>query len=59
MDTEHYQITGSRGDTYTITVANGVAVACTCKGYTYRYGCRHLREALEQQLREAQSYDRA
>jgi len=39
------KITGSSGDIYNITVVNGKAVACTCKGFSFRSNCRHLREA--------------
>lgn len=31
---------------HSVTVENGAAVHCTCEGFRYRRGCRHLAEAL-------------
>lgn len=36
-------VTGSKGDTYLLTMENGSPVACTCPSFTYRGGpCKHM-----------------
>jgi hypothetical protein len=37
-------ITGSTGRTYRLTLIDGVAVGCTCRGWQYRGACRHITE---------------
>ena len=38
-----WQITGSRGNQYTVTeTADGLT--CSCPGYTYRQDCKHVHE---------------
>ena len=38
-----YTVEGSRGQTYTVTVA-GARVTCTCPGYTFRRSCKHTKQ---------------
>ena len=44
QDFKDYPIKGSKGSEYTVRVKDGVAIACTCPGYTFRHRCRHLKE---------------
>ena len=37
-------VKGSKGNQYTVTVDNDIAVSCTCPGYTFRGKCKHLLE---------------
>ena len=42
------KVESSSGDTYyDVTLKNGKATMCTCKGFVYRSKCRHLKEAEE------------
>lgn len=41
------EVKGSRGNTYQVTINDGVATSCTCPGYQFRRQCRHLKEAVE------------
>jgi hypothetical protein len=43
--TTFVKVPGSKGQTYTVTVVNGVAKSCECAGFVYRKHCRHLAEA--------------
>lgn len=40
----YYEVLGSRGTAYRVTVdpSDGMPVACTCTGFSYRRRCRHL-----------------
>jgi len=38
---EEYTVPGSKGNTYKVTVNDGV-VMCTCPGYQYRGDCKHV-----------------
>ena len=35
------QVTGSKGDVYTVTI-DGTHKSCTCQAYTFRRSCRHI-----------------
>jgi hypothetical protein len=35
-------VTGSKGNTYTVTTTYDGKVTCDCPGYTYRRTCKHL-----------------
>ena len=39
------QVTGSKGDVYTVTI-DGSHKTCTCQAYTFRRSCRHIAEAV-------------
>ena len=39
------QVTGSKGDVYTVTI-DGTHKTCTCQAYTFRRSCRHIAEAV-------------
>lgn len=39
-------VEGSNGNQYLVSVKDGVANSCTCKGFQYRKQCRHLKEAM-------------
>ena len=40
------QVLSSKGqNSYTVVLEDGIAVSCTCPGFTYRRNCRHLKEA--------------
>jgi len=41
------EVTGSKGSTYLVTVANGSPVSCTCRGFQFRHDCKHLKEAVK------------
>lgn len=41
----HVHITGSKGDSYTVTIKDGTPISCTCPAFTFRKRCRHLSEA--------------
>jgi len=45
-DVKILQVTGSKNNTYTVTI-EGNKATCTCKGYQFRHNCRHVSEALE------------
>lgn len=36
-------ITGSKGDVYTVTLEGGKA-SCTCSGFAFRKTCKHIKE---------------
>lgn len=38
---KQFQVTGSRGDQYTVTETQG-RWACTCSGFQFRNSCRHI-----------------
>jgi hypothetical protein len=38
-----WQVSGSRGDSYTVTEENGTWM-CTCAGFKFRGECRHIKE---------------
>jgi hypothetical protein len=38
------KVPSSKGGTYDVTVRNGVAEHCTCKGFHFRQRCSHLTE---------------
>lgn len=40
-----FQVTGSKGDVYTVTI-DGTHKSCTCQAYTFRRSCRHIAEAV-------------
>lgn len=42
-----FEISSSRGGSYTVRVDNGVGISCDCKGFQFRGRCRHLQEAEE------------
>jgi len=42
-----WQVTGSKGDVYTVTRSMG-AWACTCSGFKFRNQCRHIQQVAEQ-----------
>lgn len=44
--TEYKTVPGGKGNTYTVTLVNGVATVCECLGFQYRKECRHLRIAM-------------
>lgn len=39
--TRSWTVTGSRGDTYTVSDQDGV-LSCSCAGFQFRAACRHL-----------------
>ena len=42
------QVEGSKpGIEYEVVIRDGDAVSCTCKGYSFRQRCRHLRMAVD------------
>ena len=47
IQTQTFQISGSRGDTYTVT-RNAAGWHCGCKGFEFRGRCRHITEAQTQ-----------
>jgi len=44
VDYQQFQIKGSKGDTYTVSLGPKTKT-CTCKGFQYREHCRHIAEA--------------
>ena len=40
---QEFVVTGSKGDTYTVTV-DGKYKSCTCKAFQFRRNCRHITE---------------
>ncbi len=40
-----FEISSSRGGSYTVRVENGIGTSCECKGFQFRGWCRHLQEA--------------
>lgn len=46
-DNRVIEVTGSKGSTYLVTIVDGNAVRCTCRGFQFRRDCRHLREAMK------------
>ena len=42
---ERYEFTGSKGNTYVVTVRDGDAT-CTCPGFKYRGNCKHYNEVV-------------
>lgn len=44
--TKVVKVEGSKGDSYNVTVIDGIARTCDCLGFTYRKRCRHLKVAM-------------
>ncbi len=44
--TTFVKVAGGKGQTYTVTLVNGIAKSCECLGFQYRKACRHLKEAM-------------
>ncbi len=44
--TTFVKVEGGKGQTYTVTLVNGIAKSCECLGFQYRKACRHLKEAM-------------
>jgi len=40
----YVQVPGSKGNTYSVRIENGVGKKCDCVGFQYRNRCRHLEE---------------
>jgi hypothetical protein len=38
-----FNVKGSKGDTYTVTVGSG-KMHCTCSGFQFRKSCKHVKE---------------
>jgi hypothetical protein len=49
-DIREVNVTGSKGNSYTVVVKDGIAISCTCPGFTYRRRCRHLNEVTEKEM---------
>lgn len=43
-DVKVVKVPASKGGTHDVTVRNGVAEHCSCKGFQFRQSCRHLGE---------------
>jgi hypothetical protein len=41
-----YQVSGSKGNTYTVT-KNSNGYTCTCPGFTFRKSCKHVANTIE------------
>jgi hypothetical protein len=51
------EVKGSKGNTYQVTLQDGVAQSCTCPGYQFRRDCRHLKTV--ETAAEPQTVDRS
>lgn len=45
--TEYVTVQGKKGNEYTVTIKDGIAVSCTCPGFHYRQRCSHLAIAVD------------
>jgi hypothetical protein len=45
-DTKVWQVSGSKGSTYTVT-KNRSGYTCTCPGFTFRKSCKHISVGVE------------
>jgi hypothetical protein len=45
-DTKVWQVSGSKGNTYTVT-KNSSGYTCTCPGFTFRKNCKHVSLGVE------------